>query len=180
MWKDKDTGVKLSNYVWYDGGALPAQKNLWQVGGRIVTNPIPGLRIIGTVDGGYLGATTGAYESAGSPEYIYFANVGLAARYNHWIGSTNWSFNTWGPESWWRNFNQTFPLQYSFDIAYGFGNAPSFLDNSNRIGVKVVGRKFGKYSSDPYYALPKGVVKNKKIPEGTSYAEITTYVNIGL
>ena len=173
--EDKATGVKQSNYVWYDGGALPAQKNLWQVGGRIVTNPIPGLRIIGTVDGGYLGATTGAYESAGSPEYIYFANVGLAARYNHWIGSTNWSFNAWGPESWWRNFNMTFPLQFSFDIAYGFDDKPSFLDSTNRIGVKIKGRKFGKYSQDSYNALPKNSVVN-----GSAFAEITTYVNIGL
>ena len=174
----KENGSKYSNYIWYDGGALPVQKNLWQVGTRIVTNPLPGLRVIATADAGCLGALTGTYTD--TEEFVKFVNAGLAVRYNHWIGATNWSFNTWGPESWWRNFNQTFPLQYSFDIAYGFGNAPSFLDNSNRIGVKVVGRKFGKYSSDPYNALPKGVMKNKKIPEGTSYAEITTYVNIGL
>ena len=168
-------GVKLSGYTWYDGGALPVQKNLWQVGTRIVTNPVPGLRVIATADGGYLGATTGAYSAAGTPEYIYFANAGLAARYNHWIGSTNWSFNAWGPETWWRNFNQTFPLQFSFDLAYGFGNNPSFLDSKNRIGVKVDGRKFGEHSSDPYGALPKGGVM-----KGSTYVEVTTYFNIGI
>ncbi|MCR4733797.1 MAG: hypothetical protein K5829_02180 [Treponema sp.] len=170
-----DSGAKYSNYIWYDGGALPIQKNLWQLGGRIVTNLIPGLRIIATADGGCLGATTGAYETAGNPELIYFANVGLAARYNHWIASTDWSINTWGPETWWRNFNQTFPLQYTIDVAYGFDNQPSFLEATNRFGVKISGRRYGKYSSDPYGALPKDSVL-----DGSSYAEITTYLNIGL
>ncbi len=171
----KDNGTKYGNYIWYDGGALPVQKNLWQLGGRIVTNPIPGLRVIVTADGGYLGATTGAYASGGNPELIYFANAGLAARYNHWIASTNWSFNAWGPETWWRNFNQTFPLQYSFDIAYGFDNQPSFLDATNRIGLKLSGRNYGKYSSDPYGALPKN-----SVIDGSTYVEVTTYLNIGL
>ena len=169
------SGTKYSDMEWYDGGALPAQWNLWQVGARIVTNPLPGLRIIATADGGCLGALTGAYEAAGNPELIYFANVGLAARYNHWIASTNWSFNAWGPESWWRNFNMVFPLQFSFDIAYGFGNQPSFQDATNRIGIKVNGRKFGQYSQDPYGALPKGAPVN-----GSTYFEITTYLNIGI
>lgn len=172
---EMNSGAKYSNYVWYDGGALPVQKNLWQLGTRVVTNPIPGLRIIATADGGCLGATTGAYVGAGTPELITFVNAGLAVRYNHWIGSTNWSFNTWGPESWWRNFNQTFPLQFNFDIAYGFDQAPSFLEATNRIGVKVSGRKYGKYSSDPYGALPQGAVMN-----GSTYVEITSYLNIGL
>lgn len=174
--KETPTGVKVTNLVWYDQDtSLPAQKNLWQVGTRIVTNPIPNLRVIVTADGGYLGATTGAYKAAGSPEYIYFANAGLAARYNHWIGSTNWSINAWGPEGWWRNFNMTFPLQFTFDIAYGFGDQPSFLDATNRIGLKLNGRKFGKYSSDPYGALPMGGKLN-----GSTFVEVTTYMNIGL
>ena len=172
---DRPSGVKLGNYVWYDGGALPAQNNLWQVGTRIVANPMAGLRIIATADGGCLGATCGAYAGAGSPEYIYFLNTGLAVRYNHWLCSTNWSFNAWGPETWWRNFNQTFPVQFSFELAYGFGNAPSFLEKTNRIGVNISGRTFGKYSADPYGALPAGAVMN-----GSTYVEVTTYVNIGL
>ena len=173
--KIKENGTRYGNFLWYDSDALPAQKNLWQVGTRIVTNPVPDLRVIVTADGGYLGATTGAYASAGNPEYIYFANAGLAARYNHWIGSTNWSFNAWGPEGWWRNFNMTFPLQFTFDVAYGFGNNPSFLDATNRLGVKLSGRKFGKYSEDAYGALPKGSTVN-----GSTFVEVTTYVNIGL
>ena len=170
----KSIGSKFSDMIWYNGGALPEQRNLWQVGTRVVTNPLPGLRIIATADGGCLGALTGAYAN-GNPELVTFVNAGLAVRYNHWIASTKWSFNTWGPESWWRNFNQTFPLQFSFDIAYGFGNNPSFLDAKNRIGLSIQGRKFGKYSADAYNALPAGAVV-----DGSAYVEITTYVNIGL
>ena len=65
----KASGVKNSNYMWYDGSPLPEQKNLWQVGTRIVTNPIPDLRVIITADGGYLGATNGAYADAASPAF---------------------------------------------------------------------------------------------------------------
>ena len=76
--------------------------------------------------------------------------------------------------------NWTYPLQYSFDIAYGF-KKPSFLDTKNRIGLKVLGTNFGKYSQDSYGALPAAYHKDDKASlDGAKYMEVTAYLNVGL
>ena len=175
-WATKQNPDKTSSsgLLWYAAKPLPKQSNLWQVGGRLVTNPIPDLRAIVTASVGSLGAMTGAYKDAHTPQLITFFNAGLAVRYKHWIGAGNISINSWGPEHWWRNFNKIFPLQYSFEIAYGFDKNPSFLDSKNRIGLRINGRTFGKYSDDAFFALPKTA---KMI--GSHYFEIGAFVNVG-
>lgn len=167
-------GTSIYNFEWYNGGNLPLQYNLWTVGTRVVTNPAPNLRLVGTITGGRLGATTGAYKDANTEEFVNFIRASLAARYKNWMIQGSVSANDWGVENWWRNFNQTFPLQYMFDVAYGF-KKPSFLDKTNRIGLKILGRTFGKNSSDAYHALPKDATI-----DGAHYLELTTYFSIGL
>lgn len=167
-------GTSINDFVWYDGGALPRQYDLYTFGTRIVTNPLPNLRVVGNLAVGRMGATTGAYASAGTKEFVNFVRAGLAARYKQWIAEGSIATNDWGTENWWRDFNQTFPLQYTVDIAYGF-KKPSFLDKTNRFGVRAKGRTYGKYSSDAYTALPKGAAM-----DGSHYMELTTYFNIGL
>lgn len=172
--KKRNDGTSVTDYIWYEGGALPIQRNLWNAGVRIVANPLGNLRIIGNVGAGQLGATTGAYKSANTDEIITFVNADLALRYNHWLLKGAVSFNAWGKESWWRDFNMTFPWQYSVDLAYGFG-IPTFAETENRVGLKIQGAQFGKQSSDAYFALPKGA----KL-DGANYLEMSLYFNIGL
>lgn len=171
----RNDGTTVNDYVWYEGGSLGLQNNLWQVGGRLVTNLYPDLRAIATFNVGRLGGATGAWEAAGTKEYCTFVNAGIAARYKQWIGSFDCTVNGWGPESWWRDFNMTFPLQYCLDVAYAFDNAPTFLEKTNRVGIKILGRLFGENSSDAYNALPVGAGL-----DGSHYFELTTYFNIGL
>ena len=166
--------TSATKYAWYEGGALPLQNNLFQVGTRIVCNPTGNLRIIANVYGGHLGATTGAYVSAGTSEFVDFVRAELALRYRNWIFQGALGLNAWGEEEWWRNFNQTFPLQYSLDIAYGF-DKPAFGDAKNRIGMKVQGCTFGDESSDAYLCLPNGLELS-----GANYLEASLYFNIGL
>lgn len=161
-------GTYASDYVWYDGIALPEQRNLWQVGTRIISNPISNLKIIATLEGGSLGST------GDSETIITFFKTGLSASYEHWIVAGTYYNNCWGPENWWRIFNKTFPAQYSLDIGYSFKNNPSFLEGKNRIGLKIDGRIFDENSADPYGALPSGVSLID-----SHYIEITTYFNIG-
>lgn len=170
-------GTTVTDYYWNNGGALDLQKNLFQVGARVVWNPtfVRGLRLIGNLGAGRLSASTGTWGN--TQEFCMFYTGGLAARYGHWIGSVDVIVNGWGPESWWRDFNMTFPLQYTVDIAYAFNKNPSFLDKANRIGLRFAGRNFGEYSSDAYGALPSAVSKN---PDGAMYMEVTTYFSIGL
>lgn len=173
--EQNSNGTTTKDFIWYDSShILPTQNNLWQVGARAVLNPLPGLRLVGTVQGGRLGATTGAYLDARTPEHIWFLNTSVAARYNHWIGFLNCTVNSWGPEEWWRKFNRIFPLQYTLDVAYSFSSKPSFYNTKNRFGVRIAGRTFGSHSADPFGALPTANIA------GESYMELTTYFNIGL
>ncbi len=171
----RNDGTSVTDYVWYEGGALGYQTNLWQIGGRVVTNLYPGLRVIGTASVGRFCASTGAWEAAGTQEYVTFANAGVSARYSHIIGSFDCTIGGWGSESWWRDFNQTFPFQYTLDVAYAFGENPSFLDKANRVGLKLTGRIFGEDSADAYNALPYGASI-----DGAHYFELTTYFSVGL
>lgn len=170
----RNDGTSVTDYVWYEGGALPIQNNLWQGGFRIVTNPIPNLRAIANFTIGHMGATTGAYKDAGNTEFVNFIDANLAIRYKHWMLTGGVALNKWGAESWWRDFNITFPLQYSIDLAYGF-EVPQFAEPTNRIGIKVQGANFASYSSDAYNALPKGADL-----KGAKYLECSIYMNIGL
>lgn len=171
----RNDGTKVTDIGWNEGGALGVQHNLWQVGGRVVTNLVPGLRVIGNFDVGHMGASCGAWADAKNPEYVTFVHGGLSARYKHFIAKTDFTVNGWGVEGWYRNFNITFPLQYTIDVAYAFNEKPSFMEATNRVGVKIEGRNFGKGSTDSFFALPMGAGV-----EGSKYFELTTYVNIGL
>lgn len=153
-------------YLWYDGIALPVQKNLWQVAARVVANPLPGLRLTGTAEGGTLGST------GDSDTLITFAKFSLGARYNHWMLKGSYAYNAWGDENWWRIFNYTFPAQWTVDLSYGFGT-PIFAEDTNRVGLKCKGRTFGKNSSDGY-----GIWADGTDVVGRMYMEITMYMNI--
>lgn len=176
-----DGTVEKNAELWYDS-ALPEQKNLWQIGGRVVWNPLHNLRVVGTFNAGTVGAYTGGANGT-DHETVTFVNAGLAARYNNLIGKMGIQLNDFGPESWWHNANNTFPLQFALDVAYGFSK-PSFLDNSNRVGLKVVGRTFGDTSADPYGALPSSAYKNNDtaagFKDGVMYMEITGYCSLRL
>ncbi len=171
----RNDGTTAYQMIWYEGGALGFQDNLFQIGTRWVFNPpaVPGLRLIANATVGRLSASTGAWTD--NLEYVTFYNAGLAARYGHFIGSLDATINGWGPEGWWRYFNNTFPLQYTLDVAYSFKENPSFMEAKNRVGLKLVGRVFDEHSSDAYNALPMGAAI-----DGAHYFELTTYFNIGL
>jgi len=171
----RNDGTTVEDYYWNEGGILDLQKNLYQFSGRVVLNPrfVPGLRVIATAGFGKLGASTGTWTA--NTEFCNFYNAGVKARYGHWIGSYSATLNGWGTEGWYRDFNITFPLQYTLDVAYSFKKNPSFLDSMNRLGVKVKGVHYGKYSSAAYGSLPMGAAV-----DGAKYLELTTYFNIGL
>jgi len=171
----RNDGTSVTGFTWNNGGALDLQNHLFQVGARVVANPrfAPGLTLIGKAGVGRLGASTGSWQD--TQEYCLFYTAGIAARYKHLIGSFDCTINGWGAESWWRDFNMTFPFQYTFDVAYAFNSEPSFLDYANRVGLRIKGKTFGENSSDAYGALPVGAAL-----DGAMYFELSTYFSIGL
>lgn len=177
--ESRSSGVSKVYQYWGNADGLADQSGMWEVGLRLVANPFPEWRIIGNITAGRQNALTGMAE--GDREYITFWGFGLATRYKHLIASTNFLFSGWGPASWFRNANNTFPLQYTVDVAYGFGkSAPSFLDDMNRVGLRVVGSVFDAHSADSYGALPASIGTDAKDIAGHHYMEITIYTKIGI
>ncbi|EID85165.1 hypothetical protein MSI_12900 [Treponema sp. JC4] len=173
--RNDGTWARGDNWVAYNN--MPLQRNLWRLGARLVTNPTNNLRIITTLNVGHLAPSVTYY---GDPDNITFYGGSLALRYKHLITSASATINGWGPEGWMSEQNWTYPLQYSFDIAYGF-KKPSFLDTKNRIGLKILGTNFGKYSQDSYGALPYAYHKTATASlDGAKYMEVTAYLNVGL
>ncbi len=169
---DRNDGTLTRGDYWRAYNALPLQRNLWQAGARIVANPTNSLRIIGGINVGHLAPLVAYY---GDPNDITFVGANFALRYKKLIASGSVTYNGWGSAGWMRDQNYTFPWQYNLDIAYGL-KQPSFLNSANRIGMRIEGKSFGKYSQDSYHALPYAYRNN---PEGANYLEFTTYISLG-
>ena len=169
----RNDGTIATGDFWRAYNSLPLQQNLWQAGARVVANPTNSLRIIAGVTVGHQSPNVAYY---GEKDDITFVSGNIALRYKKLIASANVTVNGWGSDGWMRDQNWTYPLQYNFDIAYGF-KKPSFLDKKNRIGLRVEGKSFGENSQDPYHALPYAYRDN---PAGAQYFELTTYLSLGL
>ena len=175
----RNDGTWVTGDDWYTSAAMKRQEGLWQVGARVVTNPTNNLRLIATLNAGHLTPAV-AYFGNTKEEPITFYGGSLAVRYKRWIASSSVTVDGWGPEGWHRDQNWTFPLQYSFDIAYGF-KKPSFLDNKNRIGLRFLGTNYGEFSNDSYGALPYAYHRTATASlDGAKYMEVTAYFNISL
>jgi len=114
----KDAGGVLA--VFADG--LPEVRNLWSGKFRMVTNPAPLLRI-------GLDYHIGYEQSLGEDiRLVSYMGGGLKIRYNHLMLESTLEMNGWGPETWYREFNITYPWQWKIDLSYTF-DIP-ILDNS--------------------------------------------------
>ncbi|WP_460054334.1 hypothetical protein [Spirochaeta dissipatitropha] len=137
-----DTGVfKSGEGDWYPfENGLPEAYHLWSAVARIVLNPLPGLRA-------NVGGRIGHQQSTGQDErLVNYLGGDLALRYRRIMLDGSIDLNTWGPQTWHREFNLTYPMQWSVDLAYGF-DIPSFYERTGRIGVNTTGRTFGEYSA---------------------------------
>lgn len=120
---------------------LPEEKGLWSLSGRLVMNPLSKFRL--TAEG-----HIGHQQSAGEDDRVVnYAGLGLSGRYEKLMLDTQLDLSSWGPETWYRQFNITYPAQWTVDLSYGF-ESPSFLSRTGRIGIRSEGRVFGDFSAD--------------------------------
>ncbi len=138
---DKNTYKDRYGTTYAFGSGLPEVYNLWSAKGRIVWNAAPRARLIAEF-------RLGTGQSHGEDDRLVTYGGGtLSARLNHWLISSSIDFNSWGHEDWYRQFNITYPLQWTLDISRGF-ELPSFLDTKNRIGIRWKGRTYDEYAPD--------------------------------
>lgn len=146
-------------------GATPP-RDLWEVRGRTVSRLGPRTRVATTWfvgDGEPNGENTRLVHRYGGGARIAWHSVAFA-------GSA--SFNDWGPYDYHRDFNLTFPEQYSADLAYVLG-APRWLSTTPQtaVGVRGIYRTLDVYS--PRY-LP-----DASGARGNEW-EFRTYLNLAL
>ncbi len=159
-------------------GATPP-RDLWEVHGRFVSRLQPDLRIVANL-------YAGTAEPNGS-------DARLIRRYGGDVRAvkgpvklmTAVKVNDWGPYDYHRDFNLTFPLQLSGDLAYTLGRSRWFTAPITQLGVSATWRSLDRFS--PRYCPVRLPDANGTLTcDPTAPAlygsewEIRTYLHVGL
>ncbi len=140
------------------GSGLPEESNLWLGRVKIITNPTPLLKVA-------LDVVIGHEQCLGEdPRVIDHKSASLNIKYDKLFLKSNILLDAWGPQSWHREQNKTYPLQWKVDLGYVFDDN-KFTEATGRVGVFCQAEERGEYS-DP----GKGT-------SGTQY-EIGVYTSI--
>lgn len=147
-------------------GATPP-RDLWEVRARTVSRLGPEARFATTMfvgDGEPNGENTRLVHRYGGEARLAWKSIAAA-------GSAR--FNDWGPYDYHRDFNLTYPQQYSGDLAYTLG-APRWLSTTPQtsVGVRGIYRTLDQYS--PRYSPVPGSTER-----GNEW-EFRTYLNFTL
>lgn len=171
IYRDFATTMDAATYILANGtpavfpGATPA-RDLWEIRGRIVSRLGPATRIASTWfvgQGEPNGENTRVVHRWGGDAKIAWRQVAITGMAH---------FNDWGPYDYHRDFNLTFPAQYSGDIGYTLAG-PAWLATvpTTSIGVRGIYRTLDQYS--PRF-LPDATGK-----DGNEW-EFRTYLNFTL
>ncbi|MBI5216564.1 MAG: glycosidase [Ignavibacteriae bacterium] len=121
-------------------GATPA-RDVWEVNSRFISKMQSGVGIIANT---YFGTV----EPNGSDVRLihrYGGNVRCVYNSMKFIASAK--VNDWGPYDYHRDFNLTYPLQFSADISTVFGTPEWFDIPQTRIGIIGTWRSLDRYSA---------------------------------
>jgi beta-galactosidase len=163
--RDAGLAVLATGQVFAFPGSNPAQ-DVWELWGRFVVNAGP-MHMAGT-------AWAGTGQANGvDPRLV--TRGGLEARLDvsrlTFTGTVK--LNDWGPFDYYRDFNLTFPLQLTGDVAWTLGTPRWFYPNQTKLGAMAKYRTLDQYS-------PRGdlaVVTRSNY--GTEW-EVKTYVRFSL
>ncbi len=164
-----------TTYIWEKGGTapdgsilqtsgLPAVNGTWSAVARLVTQPLPGWKMIATGDAG-----RGQSTSIPDGKLVTYAGANLKVLANRFLLEGGARLDGWGSEQWYREFNLTYPLQWNIGLAYGFEKI-SFLNQDNRAGIMITGQTLDRYSS-PNNENPAAEPIKQRL-------EIQAYVNL--
>ena len=149
--------------VWPAG--LPAISGTWALTGRLVARPAPTVRLVSTLVAGR--GQSGGDPARDKPADYLGGTLRLMA--GQLVADGELYLNAWGPEPWYREFHLTFPVQFKAGLSWAFGK-PSFMDDTNRVGLALMYRGFDAMS--PTDQSANGTIDGRY--------EIQTFVNLSL
>ncbi|NNM66701.1 MAG: hypothetical protein HKM06_01685 [Spirochaetales bacterium] len=123
----------LLNY--YDYKAMPAISGTWSLVAHAVGDPGQGFHYTADFGAGY--SQTHDFFTTSGVATNTWEMVGAKLAWRHLITDANFYFNDYGPQGWMFDQNVVYPLRWSWGIAYALDQRPSFLNNDNRIGLRL-------------------------------------------
>jgi hypothetical protein len=126
---------------------VPA-RDVWEVSARVVSAPLSGLR---RVAHGFVSTAQANGDSTRQP-LRYGGDLRVA--WHQLAVSAHAKINDWGPFDYYRDFNQTFPVQLMGDVSYTLGPARWLWLEQTRIGLRGTSRYLNGYSGDRYVPDP--------------------------
>jgi beta-galactosidase len=137
--QDAALGVLADGTLFAFAGS-PPRRDLWETNLRVVAAPRDDLRVVGH-------AYVGTGEPNGDdPRLIHRLGADVRVTWRQWALTGYAKFNDWGPYDYHKDYNLTFPVQLSGDVAYTLG-APRWLWlNQTRVGMRATSRWLNGYS----------------------------------
>jgi hypothetical protein len=155
--------------------------DLWESNTRIVSKINPDLGFITNIyfgNGQANGSDTRLIERVGGDLRLIYRKVKL-------VGSAK--FNDWGPYDYHRDFNITYPMQFSLDLSTSVGKPGWYVLPTTKIGIMGIWRSLNQNSGSRY--SPNNVPANTfppvptispvGFPNGSEW-EIRTYIHINI
>ena len=141
--------------------------DVWEIRGRVVSAPLPGLRLNGEVYGGQ------AQAVGPSTRLVNHYGFVLNAIYQNLQLESFLRFNDWGAYDYYKDFNLTYPMQVMADVSYSLGIPVWLVAPKTRFGVRGTYRTLNGYSNR-YVPVPgdPGALGNEW--------EIRTYLSVSL
>jgi len=157
--------------------AAPAQ-DLWEIHSRIVSKINPDFGIIANLYGGNA-------QANGSDERLikrFGADVRVIRKQMKLTSMLK--INDWGPFDYHKDFNLTYPLQFTLDLSTTLGKPDWFILPNTQLGVRYTWRSLNQFSPrySPNDALPfatSPTISPVGFPNGSEW-EIRTYIHINI
>ena len=176
--QDAAIGFLVNRTAFAFPNSTPAH-DLWEVNSRIVSKITPDLGFITNIYFGNAqanGSNSRLIERIGGDVRLIYKKVKVV---------TSLKLNDWGPYDYHRDFNLTYPLQFSLDLSTSLGKPNWFILPNTKLGIMGTWRSLDQYS--PRY-LPnqtaslfatQPIISPVGFNNGSEW-EIRTYVHINI
>lgn len=149
--------------------AAPPAQNLWEFNRRVVSKLTPEFGLISNFFGGN-GQANGPDDRV-----IYRYGGDIRVIYKKLKFMTEVKVDDWGPFDYHRDFNLTFPFQFTADLSTTVGKPDWFILPNTQVGIRYTYRTLDNFSPRFQFQDPL----DQGFPNGNEW-EIRTYIHINI